>query len=80
MLERNTTQLATFGALANRRKFSVATNSRTAQQTEIALGRPMDTDYAIEIADLVKAQILSQSANHVLAGSQMNKKTFLSLL
>jgi flagellin-like hook-associated protein FlgL len=34
----------------------------------------MDTDYAIEIADLAKAQILSQSANHVLAGSQMRKK------
>ena len=80
MLERTTTQLATFGALTNRLKFSVATNSRTAQQTEIALGRTMDTDYAIEIADRVKAQILSHSANHVLAGSQMKKKTLLSLL
>lgn len=79
-LENISTQLATFGALTNRLKFSIAMNSRAAQQTELALGRTMDTDYAIEIANLVKAQILSQSANHVLAGSQMNKKTFLSLL
>ena len=69
MLERTTKQLATFGALTNRPKISVATNSRTAQQTEIALGRTMDTDYAIEITDLVKAQIVSESANLVLAGS-----------
>ena len=74
VLERTTTKLVTFGALTNRLKFSVATNSRAAQQTEIGLGRTMDTDYAIEITDLVKAQILSQSANHVLAGSQMKKK------
>jgi flagellin-like hook-associated protein FlgL len=74
VLERTTTQLATFGALTNRLKFSVATNSRTAQQTEIALGCTMDVGYAVEIANLVKAQILSQSASHVLAGSQMKKK------
>lgn len=74
LLERTATLLAKFGAPTNRLKFSIATNSRTAQQTEIALGRTMDTDYAIEIADLAKAQILSQLANHVLAGSQMKKK------
>ena len=69
MLERTTTQLATFGALTNRLKFSIATNSRTAQQAEIALSHAMDTNYAIEIANLVKAQILSHSANRALAGS-----------
>jgi flagellin-like hook-associated protein FlgL len=79
-MDRTTTQLATFGALTNRLKFSVAKNSRTAQQTQIALGHAMGTDFAIEIANLVKVQILSQSANRALAGSQMKKKTFLSFL
>ena len=44
VLERTTIWLATFGALTNRLKFSIATNSQTAQQTEIALGHAMDTD------------------------------------
>jgi flagellin len=78
VLERAAIQLATFGALTNRLKFSIATNSQTAQQTEIALGRAMDTDYAIETTNLVKAQILSQSANRALAGLQMKEKTFPS--
>ena len=80
MLERTTTKLVTFGALTNRLKFSVATNNRNAQQTQIALRHAMATDYAIEIANLVKVQVLSQSANRALAGSQMKKKTFLSFL
>ena len=79
-LENISAKLAQFGSLTNRLKFSIAMNTRAAQQTERALGRIMDTDYSVEIASLVKAQILSQSANHVLSGAHLNKKTLLKLL
>ena len=73
-------QLATFGAISNRLRVSIAANSNVAAATTAALGRVVDADYSGETAKLIKAQILSQAATHVLAGTQFSKKALLALI
>ncbi len=68
------------GALQNRLDHTVNNLSSVASNTENAMGRIMDTDFASETANLTKQQILSQAATSMLAQANQSKQGILALL
>jgi len=80
VLETISNQLANMGALSNRLTASISNLSSQSIMTEAAIGRIMDTDFSSEMAKLTKSLILSQAANHVLAGAHLNKANLTKLL
>ena len=71
---------ANMGALQNRLTASISNLSNQSLMTEGAIGRVMDTNFASEMALLTKTMILSDAANYVLSGAQINKSNLLKLL
>jgi flagellin len=71
---------AKFGSLINRLNFSVANLSKASVMTEQAVGRIMDTDFALETTNLSKQQILNQAATSMLAQANQSKQSILALL
>jgi len=49
-------------------------------KTEVAIGRIIDTDFALESAKLAKQQILSQSSNQMLSIANQSKDLMVQLL
>ena len=72
--------LATIGASINRLYSTINNLSASSVNTEIALGRISDTDFARESANLAKQQILSNSANQMLSTANRSKNLLTALL
>ena len=73
-------QRAIIGAAINRMLTSINNLSSAAIKTEVAIGRIVDTDFALESAKLAKQQILSQSSNQMLSIANRSKEFLAQLL
>ena len=73
-------QRAIIGASINRMLTSINNLSSAAVKTEVAIGRIIDTDFALESAKLAKQQILSQSSNQMLSIANQSKELLAQLL
>ena len=76
-----TSQRAKLGALINRMQSSVDNLVAQSSNITVSKGRIEDADFAVEMAKLVKAQILSEAASQVLSranGSGQNAMRLLS--
>ena len=80
VLETNSKLLAFMGATQNRLAASISNLSQQSVMTEAAIGRVMNADFSTEMAELTKSMVLSQAANHVLAGAQLSKSNLVKLL
>jgi flagellin len=72
--------LATIGASINRLYVTISNLSASSVNTELAVGRISDTDFARETANLAKQQILSNSANKMLAIANKSKTLLAAIL
>jgi len=73
-------QRAIIGASINRMLASINNLSSASVKTEVAIGRIIDTDFALESAKLAKQQILSQSSNQMLSIANQSKDLMVQLL
>ena len=73
-------QRAVIGASINRMLVSINNLSSAAIKTDVAIGRIIDTDFALESAKLAKQQILSQSSNQMLSIANQSKELLAQLL
>ena len=73
-------QRAIIGASINRMLASINNLSSAAIKTEVAIGRIVDTDFALESAKLAKQLILSQSSNQMLSIANQSKEFLAQLL
>ena len=73
-------QRAIIGASINRMLASINNLSAASVKTEVAIGRIIDTDFALESAKLAKQQILSQSSNQMLSIANQSKDLMTQLL
>jgi len=73
-------QRAIIGASINRMLASINNLSAASVKTEVAIGRIIDTDFALESAKLAKQQILSQSSNQMLSIANQSKDSMAQLL
>ena len=73
-------QRAIIGASINRMLTSIKNLSASSVKTEVAIGRIIDTDFALESAKLAKQQILSQSSNQMLSIANQSKELLAQLL
>ena len=73
-------QRAIIGASINRMLSSINNLSSAAIKTEVAIGRVIDADFALESANLAKQQILSQASNQMLSTANQSKELLTQLL
>lgn len=73
-------QRAIIGASINRMMASINNLTSAAVKTELAIGRVVDADFALESAKLAKHQILSQSSNQMLSIANQSKNLLAQLL
>jgi len=73
-------QRAIIGASINRMLTSINNLSASSLKTEVAIGRIIDTDFALESAKLAKKQILAQSSNQMLSIANQSKYLMTQLL
>ena len=73
-------QRSIIGASINRMMASINNLSSAAVKTEVAIGRIIDADFALESAKLAKHQILSQSSNQMLSIANQSKNLLTQLL
>ncbi len=73
-------QRATFGAVQNRFDNVVATLMVSSENQSAARSRIMDADYAMETANLSRAQILQQAGNAMIAQANQLPQQVLALL
>ena len=73
-------QRAIIGASINRMLTSINNLSAASVKTEVAIGRIIDTDFALESAKLAKQQILSQSSNQMLSIANQSKNLLTQLI
>ena len=73
-------QRAVIGASINRMLTSINNLSASSLKTEVAIGRIIDTDFALESAKLAKKQILAQSSNQMLSIANQSKDLMTQLL
>ena len=73
-------QRSVIGASINRMIASINNLSSAAVKTEVAIGRIIDADFALESAKLAKHQILSQSSNQMLSIANQSKNLLAQLL
>jgi len=73
-------RIAKMGALRNRLEASIGSLSSASIQTEAAIGRIVDADFSVEMAKLVKMQILKDAAVTVLSMAQVSKENLNQLL
>ena len=71
---------ADLGAVQNRLEYSIASLENTAENLSAARSRIRDTDYALEVSELVRRQILQQAATAMLAQANQRPQAILSLL
>ena len=73
-------QKAMIGASINRLKTTIDNLSASSISSEMALGRIVDTDFALESQKLAKQQILNQSSNAMLVQTNNSKSALLQLI
>ena len=73
-------QKAMIGASINRLKTTIDNLSASSISSEMALGRVVDTDFALESQKLAKQQILNQSSNAMLVQTNNAKSALLQLI
>ena len=69
-----------YGALTNRFEGAIENHRQQEISTSAAQSRIQDADYAVEMANMVKAQILQQAGTSVLAQANQIPQNVLSLL
>jgi flagellin len=75
-----TTNRAAMGAAINRFQFTIANLQTSIENQTAARGRIMDTDYAVETANLSRSQILQQAGNAMIAQANQAPNQVMSLL
>ena len=73
-------QKAMIGASINRLKTTIDNLTASSINSEMALGRIVDTDFALESQRLAKQQILNQSSNAMLVQTNKSKSALLQLI
>jgi flagellin len=71
---------AELGAVQNRLEYTIASLENTAENLSAARSRIRDTDYAAEVSELVRRQILQQAATAMLAQANQRPQAILTLL
>ena len=71
---------SSFGAVENRIDASISNLTTLKVNTEAAVSRITDADFAAETSNLTKSQILSQAATSMLAQANASKQNLLALL
>ncbi|MBO9331370.1 FliC/FljB family flagellin [Achromobacter xylosoxidans] len=79
-LQRVDTLRSDLGAVQNRFESTVANLNNTVNNLSAARSRIEDADYATEVSNMTKAQILQQAGTSVLAQANQVPQTVLSLL
>ena len=79
-LETMSEQKAMIGASINRLRATIDNLSASSISAEMALGRVVDTDFALESQKLAKEQILNQSSNAMLVQTNNSKSALLQLI
>ena len=74
------TERANLGSFQNRLNHTVSNLMQVAENTSAAKSRISDTDYAVESANLAKAQVLQQAGTAMLAQANASGQSVLSLL
>ncbi|MDU3078725.1 MAG: flagellin [Mixta calida] len=74
------TQRSTLGASQNRFESTVTNLNNTVSNLSAARSRIQDSDYATEVSNMSRAQILQQAGSSVLAQANQVPQTMLSLL
>ena len=75
-----TTQRAVYGASMNRFQFAISSLQITGENQSAARGRIMDADFAVETANLSRAQILQQAGTAMVAQANQLPQQVLQLL
>jgi flagellin len=71
---------ADLGAIQNRFESTIANQSVASENISAARSRIMDADFAVETANMTRAQILQQAGISVLAQANAQSQSVLSLL
>ncbi|GAP38218.1 flagellin [Piscinibacter sakaiensis] len=79
-LDAITTDRANYGALMNRFQFAIQNLATTSENQSAARGRIMDADFAVETANLSRAQILQQAGTAMVTQANQLPQQVLSLL
>lgn len=74
------TQRANYGAAQNRFESAIANLRVSSENTSAARGRIIDADYAMESANLTRAQVLQQAGTAMLSQANQTPNGVLSLL
>ncbi|WP_312605956.1 flagellin, partial [Kosakonia cowanii] len=74
------TQRSSLGASQNRFESTITNLSNTVSNLSAARSRIQDSDYATEVSNMSRAQILQQAGSSVLAQANQVPQTMLSLL
>jgi flagellin len=74
------TQRANYGAAQNRFESAIANLKVSSENTSAARGRIVDADYAMESANLTRAQVLQQAGTAMLSQANQTPNGVLSLL
>jgi flagellin len=74
------TQRANYGAAQNRFESAIANLRVNSENTSAARGRIVDADYAMESANLTRAQVLQQAGTAMLSQANQTPNGVLSLL
>lgn len=73
-------QRANMGAVQNRLEATIANLANVAENAAASRSRIVDTDYAMETANLASQQIIQQAAQSILAQANQRPQAVLSLL
>ena len=79
-LDTITTNRATYGAAINRFQFAISSLQITGENQSAARGRIMDADFAMETANMSRAQILQQAGTAMVAQANQLPQQVLQLL
>ena len=79
-LDTITTDRATYGAAINRFQFAIGSLQITGENQSAARGRIMDADFAMETANMSRAQILQQAGTAMVAQANQLPQQVLQLL
>jgi flagellin len=79
-MDRINLERAKLGAIMSRMEKAVDNLSNVAMNTTASKGRIVDADFALESANLTRAQILQQSATAMIAQASKSMQTVLELL
>ena len=71
---------SSFGAIENRLDAAINNLTTLKVNTEAAMSRIQDADFASETTNLTKSQILAQAATSMLAQANASKQNLLALL